>query len=113
MPISLQSPRKKTWNIECKNGGKSLEIGSEGKALIEDQKKGNRGLSCLTGRTEEREGKEGPARYQSVPLQFMAELNEVERGERQCHSTGRGPADSRVSHLADPFRRSSNLQLEM
>ena len=62
--------------------------------------------------TERRQGEKG-ARYQSVPLQFMAELNEVERGERQCHSTGRGPADSRVSHLADPFRRSSNLQLEM
>ena len=93
-------PSRKTWNIECKNDGKSLEMGSKGKALIADQKKGKRG-SLLSGGQRRKKGR---ARYQSVPLQSMAEFNEVERGERQCHSTGTGPSDSRVSHLPGPLR---------
>ena len=47
---------------------RASEIGSEGKALIEDQKKGSRGLSCQGGK-ERREGREGPdinrSRYSS------------------------------------------------
>ena len=66
MPISLRILRKGTRNIECENGGKSLEIGSEGKALIEDQKEGNRGAPLPD--TERRQGEKGAGQISIGPV---------------------------------------------